>query len=43
MNKQEEINIKDLISQAGKHLRKEFEDIKQSNPHYAESGAEVEM
>ncbi|MBL7197937.1 MAG: hypothetical protein ISS47_07530 [Candidatus Omnitrophica bacterium] len=36
------MNIQELISQAGKHLRDEFENIKNSNPHYAERGAEAE-
>ena len=37
-----EMNIKELISQAGKLLRKEFEYIKNTNPHYGERGAETE-
>ena len=37
------MNIKELISQAGKHLREEFEDIKKTNPHSAEKGAEAEQ
>jgi hypothetical protein len=37
------MNIKELISQAGKHLRSEFELIKESNPHFAERGAEAEI
>ena len=37
------MNIKELISQAGKHLRNEFENIKNSNPHFAERGAEAEI
>ena len=37
------MNIQELISQAGKHLRTEFENIKISNPHYAERGAEAEI
>jgi len=40
--KMDPINIKELISQAGRHLRQEFEDIKKTNPHLAERGAEVE-
>lgn len=36
------INVKDLLTQAGKHLRDEFEDLKKTNPHYAERGAEAE-
>lgn len=36
-------NVKDLLIQAGKKLRDDFEDIKSTNPHYAESGAEVEI
>ena len=37
------MNIQELISQAGKHLRSEFELIKASNPHFAERGAEAEI
>lgn len=36
------MNIKNLISEAGKQLRSEFEHIKNTNPHYAERGAETE-
>jgi len=36
------MNIQELISQAGKHLRDEFEVIKNTNPHYAERGSETE-
>ncbi|EKD79721.1 MAG: hypothetical protein ACD_40C00331G0004 [uncultured bacterium] len=35
-------NIKDLMAEAGKQLRQEFESIKKTNPHYAERGAETE-
>ena len=38
-----DISVSDLFSQAGDHLRAEFENVKNSNPHYAESGAEVEI
>ena len=34
--------VKDLLIQAGKHLRSEFEEIKKTNPHYAQRGAETE-
>lgn len=37
------MNIQELISEAGNHLRHEFESIKNSNPHYAERGAEAEI
>lgn len=37
------MNIQELISQTGKHLRNEFENIKNSNPHFAERGAEAEI
>lgn len=37
------MNIHELISQAGRHLRAEFENIKNSNPHFAERGAEAEI
>jgi hypothetical protein len=37
------VNIQELISQAGRHLRAEFENIKNSNPHFAERGAEAEI
>ena len=37
------MNIQKLISQAGKHLRNEFENIKNSNPHSAERGAKAEI
>jgi hypothetical protein len=37
------MNIQELISQAGKRLRAEFENIKNSNPHFAERGAEAEI
>lgn len=37
------MNIQELISQAGKHLRSEFELIKEGNPHFAERGAEAEI
>ena len=33
---------KDLMTEAGKQLRQEFENIKKTNPHYAERGAETE-
>ena len=36
------MNIQELISQAGKHLRDEFERIKNTNPHYADRGSETE-
>lgn len=36
------MNIRDLISQAGKQLRAEFEEIRSSVPHFGESGAEAE-
>lgn len=42
MSTDNKTKIKDLITQAGKHLREEFEDIKKTNPHYAERGAETE-
>lgn len=35
--------VQNLISEAGKHLRREFEEIKRSNPHFAERGAEAEI
>lgn len=38
-----DINLRNLISQAGRHLRSEFEEIKLGNPHYAERGAETEI
>lgn len=34
----EEINIHDLFSEAGRHLRNGIEQIKLNNHHYAESG-----
>lgn len=34
--------IKDLMIEAGKQLRQEFENIKKTNPHYAVRGAETE-
>lgn len=37
------MNIQELISETGKHLRQEFEYIKNSNPHFAERGAEAEI
>ena len=37
------MNIQELIGQAGKHLRDEFEHIKNTNPHYAERGTESEI
>jgi len=37
------MNIQELISETGKHLRQEFEHIKNSNPHFAERGAEAEI
>lgn len=36
------MNIQELISQAGGHLRDEFERIKNAVPHYGERGAETE-
>lgn len=42
MTEAENMNIKDLISAAGKHLRSEFEHIKNTNPHYGERGTETE-
>jgi len=36
------MNIQELIIQAGKHLREEFEVIKNTNPHYGERGTETE-
>lgn len=36
------MNIQELLSQVGKHLRDEFENIKKGNPHFAERGAEAE-
>lgn len=37
------MNIQELISQAGINLRNEFENIKNTNPHFAERGAEAEI
>lgn len=34
--------IQDLIREASRQLRAEFEEIKKSNPHFAERGAEAE-
>ena len=39
----DKIELKNLIQTAGEQLRKEFEEIRQNNPHAAESGAEVEI
>ncbi len=35
--------IIDIFIEAGKQLRNDFEEIKNNNPHYAESGAEAEI
>ncbi len=43
MKNTKEIKIHELISQAGKHLRNEFENLKQTNPHYGERGTESEI
>jgi hypothetical protein len=40
---EEKILLKDLIQSAGKQLRQDFEEIKNNNPHAAESGAEAEL
>lgn len=37
-----EINIKELLASAGKKLRKDFDYLKETNPHYAERGAEAQ-
>ena len=34
--------IQDLIREAARHLRAEFEEIKNTNPHFAERGAEAD-
>lgn len=40
--KDKKTRIQDLVTEAGKQLRQEFESIKKTNPHYAERGAEAE-
>ena len=42
MKDEKKTKIKDLITQAGKHLRDEFEEIKKNDPHYGQRGAETE-
>lgn len=37
-----EINIKELLSSAGKKLKGDFDFLKETNPHYAERGAEAQ-
>lgn len=37
-----EINIKELLSSAGKKLKADFEYLKETNPHYAERGTEAQ-
>jgi len=37
-----DINIKDLLASAGKKLKSDFEYLKETNPHYAERGAEAQ-
>lgn len=43
MTDSEKLSIQSLISQAGKQLRNEFENLKETNPHYAERGTETEI
>lgn len=43
MNDPKKITLKELIQSAGKQLRTEFEELKKSNPHFAERGAEAEI
>ena len=42
MAEEKQIHLKDLLIEAGKNLRREFEEIKKDVPHSGESGAEVE-
>jgi hypothetical protein len=39
----ETLSAKEILEAAAKHLRSEFEEIRQNNPHAAESGAEAEI
>lgn len=39
----EKFSPKDILESAANHLRSEFEEIKKSNPHAGESGAEAEI
>ncbi len=43
MVEEKKILLKDLLTEAGKQLRQDFEEIRKSNPHSGESGAEVEL
>jgi hypothetical protein len=40
--RQTDMQLKDVLEAAGKQLRADFQEIKESNPHAAEGGAEAE-
>jgi len=42
MSDQKKISLKDLIREAGRQLRQDFDEIWSSNPHAGESGGEAE-